>query len=101
MFTKTKKKKLDDFKKTCESSTVVEQLTHYLKFKGLNPAAAGSGREIIAEKLNKNIAIISLGLNSNPNYKTIWSVVYFIEYSAHFYTLKMILKYSQCTIHGW
>ncbi len=27
-------------------------------------------------------------------------VPYFIEYSAHFYTLKMMLKYSLRTIHG-
>jgi hypothetical protein len=80
---------------------VVEQLTHYVKFKGLNPVAAGSGREIIAEKFNKNIAIILFSLKSSQNYKTIWSVLYFIEYSAHFYTLKMMLKYSQCTIHVW
>ncbi len=27
-------------------------------------------------------------------------VPYFIENSAHFFTLKMMLKYSLCTIHG-
>jgi hypothetical protein len=27
-------------------------------------------------------------------------VLYFIEYSVHFFTLKMLLKYSMPTIHG-
>ncbi len=27
-------------------------------------------------------------------------LLYFIKYSAHFYTLKMMLKYSLHTIHG-
>ncbi len=27
-------------------------------------------------------------------------LLYFIEYSAHFFTLKMMLKYSLRTIHG-
>jgi hypothetical protein len=27
-------------------------------------------------------------------------ISYFIKYSAHFFTLKMMLKYSQYTIHG-
>ncbi len=27
-------------------------------------------------------------------------LLYFIKYSAHFFTLKMMLKYSLCTIHG-
>ncbi len=29
-----------------------------------------------------------------------WAVLYFNEYSANFFTLKMMLKYSLRTIHG-
>ncbi len=31
---------------------------------------------------------------------TPYKLPYFLEYSAHFFTLKMMLKYSLCTIHG-
>jgi hypothetical protein len=33
--------------------------------------------------------------------KSFFTIIpYFIEYSAHFFTLKMMLKYSLHTIHG-
>jgi hypothetical protein len=30
----------------------------------------------------------------------LFEIPYFIEYSVHFYTLKMMQKYSLCAIHG-
>ncbi len=35
-----------------------------------------------------------------PNIGPTLQVPYFIKYSAHFFTLKMMLKYSLCTIYG-
>jgi hypothetical protein len=33
-------------------------------------------------------------------YEVEFILPYFIKYSAHFFTLKIMLKYSLCTIHG-
>jgi len=46
---------------------------------------------------NKNSEETTEGNSNGTNFL---SLPYFIKYSAHFYTLKMMLKYSLHTIHG-
>ncbi len=52
---KNKSLKLSLFKKIYYWTAEVEQLTHYLKFEGLNPAPAGTGGQYHKTYYDRNL----------------------------------------------